>query len=419
MTSQSSIPEFLRCLFEVAVAAAHPAQCLPPALPPITKGKALVVGAGKAAAAMARVFEDHWQGQVRGLVITRYGHGETCRRIQVVEAAHPVPDAAGFAAARRILDEIAQRRADEQVFFLLSGGASSLLALPAAGLDLVEKQQITRALLTSGATIEELNCVRKHLSAIKGGRLAALCGGDVTTLAISDVPGDDPSVIGSGPTVADPSTSAEALTLLERYRVPISAGVRNWLENPASETPKPGQLRTGPFQLLATPMHALRAAAEFARARGVTPLLLGDFIEGEAREVAKVVAGIARSIQLHGEPAGRPCVMISGGETSVSVRGAGRGGRNSEFLLALAASLRGQSGIYALAADTDGIDGSEDNAGAHLSPDTLTRARALGLSLPAALANNDSYGFFARLGDLLVVGPTRTNVNDFRAVYIE
>jgi len=411
--------DFLRQLFEHAVAAAHPQHCLPQFLPEDRTASALVLGAGKAAAAMAQSFEDHWQGPVRGLVVTRYFHSEPCRFVRVVEAGHPLPDETGQLAAQQILALLKERSAEEKVFFLASGGGSSLLALPADGVSLAEKKQISAELLRSGASIEQINCVRKHLSALKGGRLAQLCEpGSVTTLAISDVPGDLPEVIASGPTVADPTTSAQALAILENYRIPISESVHKWLADPRSETPKPGSLGDHPYHLIATPMQALRAAADFARSNGVTPVILGDQIEGESREVAKVMAGIAKSIQDAGEPARAPCVLLSGGETSVTMRGQGKGGRNTEFLLSLALALGGRPDIYALAADTDGIDGSEDNAGAFLQPDSLKRAEQLGLAPAELLRANDSHRFFAGLDDLLITGPTRTNVNDLRAVLI-
>lgn len=411
--------KFLMQLYQRAVAAAHPRVCLPPYLPAERNGAALVVGAGKAAAAMAKVFEDYWQGPVRGLVITRHGHNESCRAIRVVEAGHPLPDQAGQQAAADMLTLLRGRKADEQIYFLASGGGSALLTQPVAAIDVEEKRQISVALLRSGAAIDEINCVRKHLSALKGGKLAALCEPSlVTTFAISDVPGNDPAVISSGPTVADPTTSAQALTILRRYKIPISPTVTSWLHNAESETPKPGSLLQHPFHLIATPVNALQAAAEFARECGITPIVLGDLIEGEAREVAKVMAGIAKSIQDIGEPARPPCVLLSGGETSVRMQGEGKGGRNTEFLLGLAIALRGRKGIYALAADSDGIDGSEDNAGAFLYPDSLQRSQALNVDAAQLLEHNDSYSFFAALGDLLLTGPTRTNVNDLRAIYV-
>lgn len=411
----------LRELFATAIAAAHPQQVLADHLPADRSGRVIVIGAGKAAAAMAEVVEREWQGELAGLVVTRYGHGAACQRIEVVEAAHPVPDDAGERVARRVLELVGNLSESDRVIFLLSGGGSSLLALPAEGLTLADKQAVNKALLRSGATIGEMNCVRKHLSAIKGGRLARACWpATVYTYAISDVPGDEATVIASGPTVADPTTSAEALEILARYRIEVPAHVRAWLEDPRSETVKPGDpcLARSHFQLIATPQQALEAAAAKVRAAGYTPLILGD-LEGEAREVAKVHAGIARQIVLHGQPLAAPCVILSGGETTVTVRGNGRGGRTAEFLLALTESLKGLPGVYALAGDTDGIDGSEDNAGALMTPDSHARAQALGLSARTALDDNDGYGYFAALDDLIVTGPTRTNVNDFRAILIE
>lgn len=412
---------FLSGLFAEAVSAADPGRCVPPHLPGPPKGRTLVIGAGKAAAAMARAVEERWPGELSGLVVTRYGHGAPCRRIEVVEAAHPVPDEAGRAAAGRILRMVEGLTSDDLVLVLVSGGGSALLALPAEGVSLADKQQVNRALLKSGAGIDEMNCVRKHLSAIKGGRLAAAAyPARVVTLVISDVPGDDPAVVASGPTVADPTTCADALAILEKYRIVVPPIVRAVLESGVSETPKPGDIRFAHCEthVVATAHASLVAAAAAARAAGVAPLVLGDAIEGESREVAKAMAGIARSCAAHGVPAAPPCVLISGGETTVTVRGKGRGGRNAEFLLALAVALDGHAGIHAVACDTDGIDGSEDNAGALLAPDTLGRARAASVDAKARLADNDGYGFFAALGDLVVTGPTRTNVNDFRAILV-
>lgn len=415
------IPKFLYTLFSTAVQAAHPKVVLEPHLPPDRTGKALVIGAGKAAAAMAHAFEQAWQGPVTGVVVTRYDHGEPCEHIKVVEAAHPVPDTAGLEAAKEILSLVGQLTSDDQVFFLLSGGGSSLLSLPAPGIALEQKQAINKALLCSGAAIDEINCVRKHLSAIKGGRLALACRpATLFTFAISDVPGDDPSVIGSGPTIADPTTSAQALAILKRYRIDVADNVTEWLESPDSETAKASDLPllNTHYQLIATPKQSLQAAADYARACGITPLVLGDNIEGEAREVAKVMAGIAQYIQTSDEPVQRPCVILSGGETTVTLKGNGRGGRNAEFLLGLANCLQGAPGIYALAADTDGIDGSEDNAGAILTPETAAKAQAKGMDMQEMLNNNDGYGFFKALDGLVMTGPTRTNVNDFRAIFI-
>jgi hydroxypyruvate reductase len=412
----------LRELLDAAIAAAQPAQAILPHLPAPPPGRTIVLGAGKAAAAMAQAVERHMSGPIEGLVVTRYGHAVPCARIEVVEAAHPVPDAAGEGAARRILDLAEGAGADDLVLCLISGGASALLTLPAPGLSLDDKQAINRALLASGADIAQMNVVRKHLSAIKGGRLAAAAHpAKVVSLLISDVPGDDPAVIGSGPTVPDPSTIADALAILERYRIEPLARVLEHLRAARDETPKPGDPRLAAAEtiVIARPQASLEAAALLARERGLNPLILGDAIEGEAREVAKVMAGIALQVRRHGQPAQPPCVLLSGGETTVTVRGRGRGGRNAEFLLALAVQLGGAPGISALAADTDGIDGSEDNAGAMATPDTLARAQAQGLDAKAMLADNDGYGFFSALGDLVVTGPTLTNVNDFRAILVD
>ncbi|MGV0975048.1 MAG: glycerate kinase type-2 family protein [Azonexus sp.] len=414
--------EILRRLFDVAIAAADPALCVPPHLPPDDGGRLIVIGAGKASAAMARAVEDHWSGPLDGLVVTRYGHGVPCQRIEIVEAAHPVPDAAGERAAQRILEKVQGLNENDRVLALISGGGSALLVAPAAGITLAEKRAITTALLRSGASIGEMNCVRKHLSAIKGGRLAAAAWpASVLTLAISDVPGDDAAVIASGPTVGDPTTAVDALKVLDFHNIAIPEALRARLLSGELETPKPGdpRLANGEFRLVASPRQMLEAAATEAHTLGVTPLILGDAIEGEAREVAKVLAGMALSCRAHGYPAQAPCVLLSGGETTVTLKADnGRGGRNSEFLLGLALALDGTPGIHALAADTDGIDGSEDNAGAFVAPDTLARARALGVDPRQRLAGNDAWGFFAALDDLLVTGPTRTNVNDFRALLV-
>jgi hydroxypyruvate reductase len=413
---------FLRELLDAAIAAANPDAIIAPHLPPRPRGRTIVLGAGKAAAAMARAVERHVSGSIEGLVVTRYGHAVPCARVEVVEAAHPVPDAAGRAAARRILDYARSAGADDLVLCLISGGASALLALPADGLTLEDKQAVNRALLASGADIAQMNAVRKHLSAIKGGRLAAAAHpAKVVSLLISDVPGDDPAVIGSGPTVPDPSTFADALAILRQYAIEDPAAVLEHLRAAKDETPKPGDPRLANAKtiIVARPQASLEAAAARAQDAGITPVILGDALEGEAREVGKVLAGIALQVRRHGQPAPSPCVLLSGGETTVTVRGSGRGGRNAEFLLALALHLNGAPGISALAADTDGIDGSEDNAGALALPDTLARARAKGLDARAMLADNDGYGFFAGLGDLVITGPTLTNVNDFRAILVE
>jgi hydroxypyruvate reductase len=422
--------ELLLRLFDAAVGAVSAAKCLPPRLPAPPQGRTIVVGGGKAGAAMAKAVEDTvakngWRGPLAGLVVTRYGHGVPCGKIEVVEAAHPVPDAAGRRAAARMLEMVKGLGPDDLVLCLISGGGSALLAAPADGLTLEDKQAVNRALLKSGANITEMNCVRKHLSAIKGGRLAAAAApARVVTLAISDVPGDDPSVIASGPTVPDPTTFADALAVLAKYGIDEPHAVMEHLRAAKDETPKPGDPRFARNEviMLATAQDALRAAAEVARAAGVAPVILGDAIEGEARDVAQVHAGIARQVARFGGEDGSigapPCVLLSGGETTVTVRGSGRGGRNAEFLLALAVALDGHPGIAAIAADTDGIDGSEENAGALLAADSLARAAAQHVNAKHRLAANDGHGFFAALGDLVVTGPTRTNVNDFRAILI-
>ena len=410
------MPEtLLRALFDAAVAAAAPERCVPPHLPAPPAGRTVVVGAGKAAASMARAVAIHWPGPLSGLVVTRYGHGVAVPGIEVVEAAHPVPDGAGREAAARILELAGGLGADDLALCLISGGGSALLALPAPGLALEDKQALGAALLKSGATISEMNCVRKHLSAIKGGRLAAAAfPAPVRTLAISDVPGDDPAVIASGPTVSDPTTFADARAILAKYGVAAPGPVTRFLEAAAEETPKPGdrRLSRSDVVLVATPGEALEAAAEVARQRGLQPVILGDAIEGEARRVAREHAELARR-------AAPGTVLLSGGETTVTVRGAGRGGPNAEYLLALALVLDGAPGIWAIACDTDGIDGTEDNAGCVVRPDTLARAAGGGLDGAASLAENDAYGFFSALGDLVITGPTLTNVNDFRAIMVD
>jgi len=412
---------FLRRLFDAAIAAADPLEVVPPHLPAPPRGRTLVVGAGKASAKMAAAVERHWPGPLEGLVVTRYGHAVPCRRIEIVEAAHPVPDAAGLEAARRMLDLVGGLGEEDLVIALISGGGSALLTLPAAGLTLADKQAINRALLRSGATILEMNCVRKHLSAIKGGRLAAAAyPARMQALLISDVPGDDPAVIASGPTVADPTTFAEALAILEKYGIHEPEAVIRHLREAREETPKPGDPRLSRTEnvIVARPQQSLEAAAECANEEGIAPLLLGDAIEGEAREVGRVMAGIAWSVLRHGHPLPAPCVLLSGGETTVTVRGRGRGGRNVEFLLSLAIALEGADRVWAVAGDTDGVDGAEEVAGAVITPDTLARAAAAGIDARAMLADNDAHGFFETLGDRLVTGPTLTNVNDFRAILV-
>ncbi|MBK8114955.1 MAG: glycerate kinase [Candidatus Accumulibacter sp.] len=411
----------LRKMFEAAIAAAQPAQCVPQHLPEPPRGRLIVIGAGKASAAMARALEETWSGELSGVVVTRYGYAVPCRRIEIVEAAHPVPDAAGVAAAQRIHALVQGLDADDTVLCLISGGGSSLLALPLAGLTLADKQDVNRGLLKSGASISEMNCVRRHLSAIKGGRLAAACHpARVLNLMISDVPGDNPIDIASGPTVADPSTCADALAIIRRYGITLPPAVLDILESGRGESIKPGDAHLARVEtrLIATPQLALEAAAGVARQAGVAAHILGDAIEGEARDVGKVMAGIAMQVAGRGQPFTTPCVLLSGGETTVTVRGNGRGGRNVEFLLALAVALGGHRGIHAIAGDTDGVDGQEEIAGAWLAPDTLARAWAKGIRPVASLDNNDGHGFFEALGDSVITGPTLTNVNDFRAILV-
>ncbi len=406
--------DLLGALCDAAIAAAQPSLCLPAHLPAQPKGRTIVVGAGKASAAMASAVEANWQGSLEGLVLTRYGHGCACKYIEIVEAAHPVPDKAGFEAAARIHDMVQGLTSDDLVLCLISGGGSALLTAPAAGISLVEKQAVNKALLASGARISEMNCLRKHLSAIKGGRLAAAAyPAKVVSLLISDVPGDDPSTVASGPTVADPTTRADALAILDKYNLDVAPSVRAFLETEAAETPKPGdpRLATADTRMIATPRMSIDAAAKVAREHGYHVIDLGDDLEGEARDVGAAHARIAL------ETAG-PAIILSGGETTVTLKGEGRGGRNAEYALALAIGLEGASNISGVAIDTDGIDGSEDNAGARVSPDVLTRAADKGVDAPAMLANNDAYGFFEATGDLVMTGPTLTNVNDFRAIIV-
>ena len=426
--------DFLRQLYDAAVRRALPAHNMAAFLPPVPKGRTLVLGAGKAAGAMVHAVEALWPADapLSGLVVTRYDHtpahpAGVPSRIGIVEAAHPVPDAAGLQAAQRMLELTQNLTPDDLVLCLISGGGSALLTLPAEGLTLQDKQRINQQLLDSGANIVEMNCVRKHLSRIKGGRLAAACApAQVVTLMISDVPGDDPSVIASGPTVADPSTCADALAILERYRIELPAPVLKALNEGQLETPKPGAPVFAHQQLhmIATPMQSLQAAAELAGQAGLPAYILSDEIEGESRDVGKVHAALARASAQGKGPFQRPCVLLSGGETTVTVKplpaGAakGRGGRAGEFCMGLAQALQGQPGVWAMAADTDGIDGIEDNAGARVSPDTLARAAALGHKIDDHLQRNDAYGFFDALGDLVVTGPTHTNVNDFRAILV-
>jgi hydroxypyruvate reductase len=411
----------LRAMFDAAVGAASPELRIPDHLPPPPKGRTVVVGAGKASAAMAKAVETRWPDPLSGLVVTRYGHAVPCERIEIVEAAHPVPDESGHRAAGRMLEMVQGLGPDDLVLALVSGGGSALLSLPAPGLTLEDKRAVNAALLRSGAPIGEMNAVRKHLSAIKGGRLAAAAHpARVVTLVISDVPGDDPAVIASGPTVPDASTFAEARAVLAKYGITEPRSALEHLERAAEETPKPGdpRLANASTAMVASPQLSLEAAAEVARRSGITPLILGDALEGEAREVGKVMAGIARQAALRGQPAPPPVVLLSGGETTVTLKGRGRGGRNVEFLLSLAIELDGLPGVFALAADTDGVDGAGEAAGAVVAPDTLLRAAGRGIGAKARLADNDGHGFFAALGDQVVTGPTLTNVNDFRAILV-
>lgn len=418
----SEIQQLLRAMFDAAVAAAQPALCIPPHLPPAPKGRLVVIGAGKASAAMAQAVEANWSGPLAGLVVTRYGYAQPCQHIEIVEAAHPVPDTTGEAAAARMLEMVRGLTADDLVLCLISGGGSSLLPLALPGLTLADKQSVNRALLRSGASISEMNVVRRHLSAIKGGRLAAACyPARVVNLLLSDVPGDDARDIASGPTVADPTTCADALAILRRYSIDVPPAALVLLESGAGESIKPDDTHLPSIEtrFIATPQMALEAAAKVASSAGVAAHILGDAIEGEAREVGRVFGGIASQVALRGLPFEAPCVLLSGGETTVTVRGKGRGGRNVEFLLALGVALNAEPGVHALAADTDGVDGQEEIAGALLTPDSLSRAWALGLRARDHLDENDGHGFFEALGDSVVTGPTCTNVNDFRAIYIE
>jgi glycerate 2-kinase len=421
VTADSSPRALLTAMFHASIASAQPAVCVPPHLPEPPRGRLVVVGAGKASAAMAQAVERHWPGSLSGLVVTRYGYGVPCDRIEIVEAAHPVPDAAGMRAAERMLALVQGLTPDDLVLCLISGGGSALLPLPAPGLTLELKQSLGRALLASGATIGEFNCVRRHLSSIKGGRLGAACHpARVLTLLMSDVPGDRPTDIASGPTVPDPTTCEDALNILRRYAIDVPPAVRDLLESGRGESVKPGdpRLARAEVRMIATPQMALEAAATLAHSAGYPPHILGDAIEGEARDVGTVFAGIASQVADRSQPFSPPCVLLSGGETTVTVRGTGHGGRNVEFLLSLAIALDGHARVFAIAGDTDGVDGQEEIAGAVIAPDTLARAWSLKLRPKDMLADNDGHTFFQKLGDSVITGPTLTNVNDFRAILI-
>lgn len=408
-------------MFDAAIAAAQPSHSIAGFLPTPPKGRLVVIGAGKASAEMARVVEAHWQGPLEGLVVTRYGYAVPCKHIEIMEAAHPVPDENGLIAAKRILEKVTGLTPDDTVLFLISGGGSALLPLPLQGISLEDEQAVSRALLKSGASISEMNCVRRHLSGIKGGRLAAACHpARVVTLLISDVPGDQPCDIASGPTVGDASSCADALAIVRRYGIDLPDNVRKVLVNGVGESIKPDDPRLDGHEIhmIATPQMALVAAARVAKASGLHAYILGDRLEGEARDVGKVLAAMALQVAQHGQPFQAPCVLLSGGETTVTLRGNGRGGRNVEFLLSLGIALQGAPGIHALAGDTDGVDGIEEIAGAYLAPDTLERAWAMNLLPTESLDRNDGHGFFQTLGDSIITGPTLTNVNDFRAILI-
>ncbi|ANH75900.1 MOFRL family protein [Ralstonia insidiosa] len=421
-TSPANQPALLRAMFDAAVASAQPSLCLAQHLPPAPKGRTIVIGAGKASAAMAQALEAHWPGPLEGLVVTRYGYAVPCERIEIVEAAHPVPDAAGLEATARVRQLVSGLTEDDLVIALISGGGSALLVAPGEGISLADKQAVNAALLKSGANIAEMNCVRRHLSQVKGGRLAAACHpARVVTLLISDVPGDNPVDIASGPTVADPTTRADALAIIERYRIAVPDNVRAFLAKDEAESIKPGDARLQNIttRIITAPQIALEAAAKVAEAAGYTPYILGDSLEGEARDLGLAMAGIARQVVQRGQPFKTPCVLLSGGETTVTVTGSGRGGRNVEFLLSLAVALDGLPGVHAIAGDTDGVDGAEEIAGAIIAPDTLARAWAAGIQPRKSLDNNDGHGFFQALGDSVITGPTLTNVNDFRAIIID
>jgi hydroxypyruvate reductase len=419
-SASGAYAELLRNMFDAAVTSANPARCVPHHLPQPPVGRTIVVGAGKAAAAMARAVEDNWDGPIEGAVVTRYGHAMPCTSIRILEAAHPVPDEAGVAAAAEIMALVSGLTKDDLVICLISGGGSALLSALPKGVTLDEERALAKALLLSGASIDDMNCVRKHLSLIKGGRLAAAAApARVETLVISDVPGDDPATIASGPTVADPTTRADAFDIIDKYGLSLSSSCEAWLNDPASETPKPGDLPHTRTTVVATPAMALDAAADVGRKAGYTVHILGDAIEGEAAVIGQHQARLALEVRAGTAPASAPCILLSGGETTVTVAGHGRGGRNLEYLLGLLITLDGAEAISALAADTDGIDGSEDNAGAIIDDRSLARAATVGLTPQDFLHSNDAYSFFEAIDDLVVTGPTLTNVNDFRAILVD
>ncbi|MBJ7549639.1 glycerate kinase type-2 family protein [Marinomonas ostreistagni] len=423
MTSSTTAhTQLLHSLFEAALDVAQPNRCVPKHMPSPVSGRTIVIGAGKASAAMAQSFERNWKGELSGLVVTRYGYAVTCEQINIVEAAHPIPDENGLNAAQAMLDLVSNLTDQDQVVVLISGGGSALLPLPYEDMTLKEKQDVNNALLRCGANIVEINTVRRHLSKIKGGRLAAACyPAKVTTLLISDVPGDDLSAIASGPTIADSTTCLDALAILDKYQIAINDRIREQLLKGAYESVKPNdeRLALATTKLIATPQMALEAAAKRAQELGINSLILGDSIEGEAKEVAKVMAGITRQVRTFSQPIKPPCLLLSGGETTVTLSGDGVGGRNVEFLLSLAIQLQGQSGISAIACDTDGVDGAADIAGAIITEHSLNDADKKGLDASAFLMNNDAHTFFEKIGQSVVTGPTMTNVNDFRAIFID
>ena len=423
MTSSTTAhTQLLHSLFEAALDVAQPNRCVPRHMPSPVAGRTIVIGAGKASAAMAQSFEQNWKGELSGLVVTRYGYAVPCEQINIVEAAHPIPDENGLNAAQAMLDLVSNLTDQDQVVVLISGGGSALLPLPYEDMTLKEKQDVNNALLRCGANIVEINTVRRHLSKIKGGRLAAACyPAKVTTLLISDVPGDDLSAIASGPTIADSTTCLDALAILDKYQIAINDRIREQLLKGTYESVKPNdeRLALATTKLIATPQMALEAAAKRAQELGINSLILGDSIEGEAKEVAKVMAGITRQVRTFGQPIKPPCLLLSGGETTVTLSGNGVGGRNVEFLLALAIQLQGQSCISAIACDTDGVDGAADIAGAIITEHSLNDADKKGLDASAFLMNNDAHTFFEKIGQSVVTGPTMTNVNDFRAIFID